>query len=162
MTRRSSFLQLLKRYGLLHADALIETGNHKIDGGESAMRRLLARARRPTAVLASNDLTAIGALRAIYSAKLRVPEDISVIGFDDIDFSQFTQPPLTTIRLSRTKLAEKAFDALSTVIASQSKKGRMYDVETHLIVRSSTGPNPERDASATAPQLQLPDSASRQ
>jgi DNA-binding LacI/PurR family transcriptional regulator len=149
LTRRSSFLQLLKRYGLLHDDALIETGNHKIDGGESAMRRLLTRPNRPTAVLASNDLTAIGALRAIYSAKLRVPEDISVIGFDDIDFSQFTQPPLTTIRLSRTKLAEKAFDALSTVINSESKKGHMYELETHLIVRNSTGPNPEREAAAT-------------
>jgi DNA-binding LacI/PurR family transcriptional regulator len=144
MTRRSSFLQLLKRHRLLRDEKLIETGNHKIDGGEGAMERLLALPQRPTAVLASNDLTAIGALRAIYNAKLRVPEDVSVIGFDDIDFSQFTQPPLTTIRLSRTKLAEKAFDALVTVINSSSKTGRNYDVETHLIVRGSTGPNPER------------------
>src|SRR5262249_36701802 len=150
VTRRTSFLQWLKRYGLLHADSLIETGNHKLDGAQPAMQPLLARRKRPTAVLASNDLTAIGALRAIYSAKLRVPEDVSVIGFDDIDFSQFTQPPLTTIRLSRTKLAEKAFDALATVIASSSKKGRMYELETHLIVRNSTGPNHERATTATS------------
>jgi DNA-binding LacI/PurR family transcriptional regulator len=144
MTRRTSFLKWLGHYGLLRDEKLIEAGNHKIDGGEYAMQRLLALPLRPTAVLASNDLTAIGALRAIYSARLRVPEDISVIGFDDIDFSQYTQPPLTTIRLSRTKLAEKAFDALATVIASHSKKGRNYEVETHLIVRGSTGPNRER------------------
>jgi DNA-binding LacI/PurR family transcriptional regulator len=144
MTRRSAFLQWLKRYGLLRDEKLIETGNHKIDGGELAMQRLLALPHRPTAVLASNDLTAIGALRAIYSAKLRVPEEISVVGFDDIDFSQFTQPPLTTIRLSRAKLAEYAFSALAAVISSSSKKGREYDMETHLKVRGSTGHNPER------------------
>jgi DNA-binding LacI/PurR family transcriptional regulator len=143
MTRRSSFLKWLRRYQLLRDEKLIETGNHKIDGGESAMKRLLGLAQRPTAVLASNDLTAIGALRAIYNARLLVPDDVSVIGFDDIDFSQFTQPPLTTIRLSRAKLAEKAFDALSNVIAGKSKKGREYDLETHLIVRSSTGRNSE-------------------
>ena len=129
---------------MLRDEKLIETGNHKIDGGELAMQRLLALPQRPTAVLASNDLTAIGALRAIYSAKLRVPDEISVVGFDDIDFSQFTQPPLTTVRLSRAKLAEYAFNALATVIASSSKKGREYDMETHLKVRGSTGPNPER------------------
>ena len=145
-TRRSSFLKWLRHYGLLRDEKLIETGNHKIDGGESAMERILSRPQRPTAVLASNDLTAIGALRAIYSAKLLVPDDISVIGFDDIDFSQYTQPPLTTIRLSRATLAEKAFDALTTVISGKSKKGREYGVETHLMVRSSTGPNREHRA----------------
>jgi len=151
LTRRTSFLQWLKRYNLLRNEKMIENGNHKIDGGEQAMQRLLALPQRPTAVLASNDLTAIGALRAIYNAKLRVPEDVSVVGFDDIDFSQFTQPPLTTIRLSRTKLAENAFNALATVIASSSKKGREYEMSTHLVVRGSTGPNHEHlaDSSAT-------------
>jgi DNA-binding LacI/PurR family transcriptional regulator len=146
MTRRSSFLKWLRRYKLLQDEKLIETGNHKIDGGELAMKRLLSLPQRPTAVLASNDLTAIGALRAIYNASLLVPNDISVIGFDDIDFSQFTQPPLTTIRVSRAKLAEKAFGALADVIAGKSKKGREYDLETHLVVRSSTGQNREREA----------------
>jgi DNA-binding LacI/PurR family transcriptional regulator len=146
MTRRSAFLKWLGHYELLRDENLIEAGNHKIDGGESAMQRLLSLPQRPTAVLASNDLTAIGALRAIYNAKLLVPDDISVIGFDDIDFSQYTQPPLTTIRLSRAKLAEKAFDALATVISGESQKGREYDVETHLVVRSSTGRNREHRA----------------
>jgi LacI family transcriptional regulator len=89
-------------------------------------------------VLTSNDLTAIGALRAIHKAKLRVPEDISVVGFDDIDMSEFTQPALTTVRLSRTELAEKALDALVASISGKSQKGREYHVDTHLIVRDST------------------------
>jgi len=62
--------------------------------------------------MTSNDLTAIGALRAIAAAGLDVPRDISVVGFDDIELSQYTHPPLSTIRLSREELGRKAFDAL--------------------------------------------------
>ena len=137
--RRAAFLKWLRHYGLLENKKLIETGNHQIDGGESAMARLLALDKRPTAVLASNDLTAIGALRAIHDAKLQVPEDISVVGFDDIDFSQFTQPALTTVRLSRAELAEKAFDALISSLKGSAMMGREYHVDTSLIVRGSTG-----------------------
>src|SRR6266550_3948909 len=116
--------------------------NIRVDYGKgirAAMERLLALPKRPTAVLASNDLTAIGALRAIYNANLRIPEDISLVGFDDIYLSQFTQPALTTIRLSRTEVAEKAFNALTALINGKSQKGHEYHVETHLIIRSSTG-----------------------
>jgi LacI family transcriptional regulator len=114
-------------------------GNHKIDGGELAMFRLLQRKQRPTAVLTSNDLTAIGALRAIRLAGLRIPEDISVVGFDDIAFGEFNHPPLTTIRLSRAELGQKAFDALFHILHGELKKGKEYTVETHLVVRESTG-----------------------
>jgi len=141
--RRTAFLKWLGHYGSLVDDRLIESGNHKIDGGESAMTRLLTLAKRPSAVLASNDLTAIGALRAIYNAGLRVPDDISVVGYDDIDFSQYTQPALTTVRLSRSELAEKALDALISAIGEKSKMGREFHVETHLVVRNSTGKNKE-------------------
>jgi LacI family transcriptional regulator len=89
--------------------------------------------------MASNDLSAIGALRAVVQAGLKVPEEISIIGFDDIDFCQITQPPLTTIQISRRNLAEKAFDALASIMKGKSKRGRHYSVETHLIIRGSTG-----------------------
>jgi len=94
---------------------------------------------RPTAVLAANDLTAIGALHAALRSGLTVPEDISIIGFDDIEFCQMTQPPLTTIRLSRHDLAEKAFEALSSIIQGKSDSGHEYRIKTNLIVRGSTG-----------------------
>jgi DNA-binding LacI/PurR family transcriptional regulator len=136
--RRTAFLKWLGHYGLLVDDRLNETGNHKIDGGESAMQRILGLGKLPTAILASNDLTAIGALRAIYNAGLHVPEDLSVIGYDDIDFSQYTQPALTTVRLSRAELAQKAMDALVSGLGAKSKMGREFIVETHLIVRAST------------------------
>lgn len=137
--RRAAFLKCLGKHGLLPEKNLIQTGNHKVDGGEAAMKRLLQLAKRPTAILTSNDLTAIGALRAIHKAGLHIPDDISVIGFDDIDLSEFTHPALTTIRLSRKELGEKAFDALATIIRRKSLKGRQYNVETHLIIRESTG-----------------------
>ena len=102
------------------------------------MRRLLAISPRPTALVASNDLTAFGALRAISSAGLRVPQDISVVGFDDIELCQVTQPPLTTIHLSRRELGERAFEALHAILRGSSKTGREYRIHTRLIVRNST------------------------
>jgi DNA-binding LacI/PurR family transcriptional regulator len=146
--RRTAFLGCVQAYGLPRNKSLIQTGNFKIDGGEAAMERLLQLEARPTAVLASNDLSAIGALRAVYRAGLRVPQDLSLIGFDDIDFSRLTQPPLTTIRLSRKDIAEKAFDALNTIISGSTKKGRQYQVETCLIVRDSTAPAPRKPESS--------------
>jgi DNA-binding LacI/PurR family transcriptional regulator len=137
-TRRSSFLECLKQYDLAKEDALIVEGNHKIDGGELAMYRLLQLKRAPTAVLTSNDLTAFGALRAIHNARLRVPDDVSIVGFDDIELSQFAQPPLTTIRLPRTELGRIAFEALFRILRGESQKGAEYRIESHLVVRSST------------------------
>jgi len=139
LARRRAFLKCLKKYDLLHDDGLVQRGNFKLDGGEAAMERLLSLKDRPTAVLAANDLSAIGAMHAAQRMGLKVPDDVSIVGFDDIDFCQLTRPPLTTIRLSRQGIAEKAFDALASIIYGKSKQGRQYKVETHLIIRGSTG-----------------------
>jgi LacI family transcriptional regulator len=138
LVRQAAFLKCLDEYNLLRDEDLLQVGNFKIDGGEAAMKRLLHLEKRPTAVMASNDLTAIGAMRAAVQAGLRVPEDISIIGFDDIDICQITQPPLTTIQISRQNLAEKAFDALASIMKGKSKRGRHYALETRLIIRGST------------------------
>jgi LacI family transcriptional regulator len=118
-------------------EVLIEEGNHRVDGGLEAMRRLLEREPRPTAVIASNDLTAIGAMRAIRQQGLRVPEDISVVGFDDIQMAEFTEPPLTTVRLLRTEVARLACDALLQSIRTHGA-GVEFHMGTALVVRSST------------------------
>jgi LacI family transcriptional regulator len=135
--RRDAFLHCLGRRISEHSD-LVEEGNHKVDGGLTAIARLLQRENPPTAVLASNDLTAIGALRGIRQAGLRIPDDVSVIGFDDIDMAQFTEPPLTTVRLLRSELASVACNALLQSIKG-SMKGAEFGVGTHLIIRESTG-----------------------
>lgn len=135
--RRSAFLQCLGDSGIVEDMQYIEHGDHKVEGGLEAMSRLLQLTPRPTAVLASNDLTAIGALRGIRRASLRVPEDISIIGFDDISLVQFTEPPLTTVRLSRTEIARRSFDALLHSIQGHGN-GNEIVVGTDLVVREST------------------------
>lgn len=135
--RRDAFEKEMERVGL---DAsLIEEGNHQVNSGHDAMARLLARKRRPTAVLASNDMTAIGALGAIHEKSVRVPEEISIAGFDDISLSAFTQPALTTVKLSREEIARLAFRALYN-IRQEGGMGRELTVKPTLVVRGSTGP----------------------
>jgi DNA-binding LacI/PurR family transcriptional regulator len=116
---------------------LIEKGDHRIEGGAIAMKNLLKLPQRPTAVIASNDLTAIGALGAIHEAGLKVPDDMSLIGFDDISFAHLTQPPLTTVILSRTQLAVTAYAALEALLRKEGRHGD-YTIPTHLVLRGST------------------------
>ena len=134
--RRWAFLRSLSRYGIHEDDRLVVEGDHKVEGGLRAMTHLLQlEERRPTAVLASNDLTAIGMIRGIHRAGLRVPGDVSVVGFDDIWLAQFTDPPLTTIRLSRTELGQRAFRALVPDKAAAEAGG---ELATKLIIRETT------------------------
>jgi DNA-binding LacI/PurR family transcriptional regulator len=137
--RRLAFLRSLEGFGIREDDELVVEADHKVAGGLEAMRRLLNSSHPPTAVLASNDLTAIGMLRAVRSAGLVVPRDISIVGFDDIWLAEFTEPPLTTVRLPLKELAEKACSALLADIGP-TKGTRQFgsSVETHLVVRQTT------------------------
>jgi LacI family transcriptional regulator len=149
MTRRSAFLQCLKSRGIIEDERLMPQGDHTVDGGFLAMQELLALDQPPTAVLNSNDLTAMGALRAVRGAGLQVPWDISIIGFDDIHLAEFTEPPLTTVRLPRDELARKAFQALLSDIrgtdeVNETPSEEARRVETRLVVRESSGPVRER------------------
>ena len=76
---------------------LVAEGDHRVEGGYDAMQRILDSGTHPTAVACSNDLTAIGAMEAIYERGLRIPEDISIVGFDDIQLSAYAHPGLTTL-----------------------------------------------------------------
>jgi DNA-binding LacI/PurR family transcriptional regulator len=135
--RCEAYISGLKSCGLSDR-ALIEKGDHRIEGGAMAMRNLLKLPQRPTAVVASNDLSAIGALGVIHNAGLKVPDDISLIGFDDIAFAHWTQPPLTTVILSRTQLAITAFAALEALIRKEDGSQTDYTIPTHLVMRKST------------------------
>ena len=136
--RRAAFLACISNCGIKDRQRIVVEGNHKVEGGDTAMTHMLALPDPPTAVLASNDLTAIGAMRAIHRAKLRVPDDISLVGFDDIELTESTQPPLTTIRLSRRELGEKAFEALYRNLQSRAVGGEEIKLSTSLILRQST------------------------
>ena len=110
-----------------------------MEGGIEAMDRLLKSRHRPTAVMCSNDMTAIGVLHKLYRAGLRVPDDLSVIGFDDIHIAQVTIPPLTTIQMSCFELARAAVTALRAHVEEGGEPKRIYKIPTHLVVRESTG-----------------------
>ena len=114
--------------------------DHTLKGGVGGFQKLQALAPRPTAIVCSNDMTAIGVLRAAYEEGLRVPHDLSVIGLDDIAFAEYTLPPLTTIRLSRSDLARSAFEALRQQAEDPAnpKMQREFLVSTSLVVRAST------------------------
>jgi DNA-binding LacI/PurR family transcriptional regulator len=145
-TRSDAFLASLERKKIKCSEAFIRAANHRFDGGYAAMLDILKLPVRPTAVLASNDLTAIGIMGAVYAAGLRVPEDISVVGFDDIALSSFMAPPLTTIRLSRAEIAEFAFNSLYAASQRGETKGVTHIVRAELVIRQSTAAvRPERE-----------------
>jgi LacI family transcriptional regulator len=137
-TRRQAFLEGMRLHGLRPDRRLIREGTHTAEGGEKAMAALLRLAKRPTAVVASNDWTAIGALHAIHAAGLRVPDDISLVGFDDIPLVSYTTPALTSVRMSASDVGVTAFNALFGLIGGQRLEGDVYQVPTRLVVRQST------------------------
>jgi LacI family transcriptional regulator len=115
-------------------------GNHTMESGIVAMERLIALDELPTAVMCSNDTTAIGALHALYRTTYKVPEDISVVGFDDIHLAEFILPPLTTVQMSCKALAAAAVEALRAGIEQDHHKAAKMEwhVPTKLVVRQST------------------------
>jgi DNA-binding LacI/PurR family transcriptional regulator len=137
--RRDAFDKAMRSNLLkLRSDLMIE-GDHTLEGGMAAMTTLLGRTNRPTAVVCSNDLTAIGVLHCLFEAGKQVPEDLSVIGFDDVHIAQFMLPPLTTVRMSCEEIAHVAFATLRHRIEPGSTRHAARPVETSLIVRQTTG-----------------------
>lgn len=140
-SRKTAFSKSLEESGIKSNPDWIIEGDHTLEGGIAAMEQLLSTKPMPTAVICSNDMTAIGVMHKLYRAGLRVPDDFSVIGFDDIHISEVTTPPLTTIQMSRFELARSAFHALRAHVdkTGASLPRREYDISTDLIVRESTG-----------------------
>jgi LacI family transcriptional regulator len=138
-TRKEAFVSSIKKYVGSVSEPLIIEGDFKIEGGELAMSKILALPDRPTAVLASNDLMAVGAMRKIKEKGLRIPQDISVIGLDDIFMASTVDPPLTTINLPRYEIGETAWRLLLYSIQHKEEMGREETVDTRLVVRGTTG-----------------------
>ena len=138
--RRESFLDAVVKQGLSSREGWIVEGDFKVDGGSVAMAKILSQAELPTAVVTANDLTAIGALRTAHEKGLRIPEDISITGCDDIAMSDIVFPPLTTLRISRKEYARLLFEALRAGTEDLASSGKQYTLPTKLVVRQSTGP----------------------
>jgi DNA-binding LacI/PurR family transcriptional regulator len=148
--RRESFETSMKEIGL--SPDLIVVGDHKMEGGMNALLELNKLNDQPTAVLCSNDMTAIGVLREAYEQNIKIPEDLSVVGFDNIHLAEFTIPPLTTVQMSQHDLAKIAFNALLHEVeyGSASPERHTYELVTSLVLRRSTALAPITKSAATS------------
>jgi len=138
--RQQAFVRSMTEIGLEVNPDLILEGNHTIEGGIAAFGKLLRAASRPSAVLCSNDMTALGVMRKSFEDGISIPKDLSVIGYDDIHLAQFVLPALTTVRMSQAKLARLAFEALRAETQREvpSPTGTEYLLTTELVLREST------------------------
>jgi DNA-binding LacI/PurR family transcriptional regulator len=119
-------------------DGLVATADFNVDGGRQALRELLSHANRPTGVICSSDLMAIGVLKEARAAGMRVPDDLSVVGFDGIDATAWTQPGLTTIEQPVQDIAETAVNALKSLIEEPERPLPNFLFRPQLRVRAST------------------------
>jgi LacI family transcriptional regulator, galactose operon repressor len=137
-SRLAAFTRALEECGIPVAPEFVVEGDHTMEGGIRAAEKLLAPNTRPSAVMCSNDMTALGMLHASYRAGLKIPRDLSVIGFDDIEMARLMIPPLTSVQMSRIDLARAAVTALRAHIEATASE-REYSIGTRLVVRQSTG-----------------------
>jgi DNA-binding LacI/PurR family transcriptional regulator len=149
--RRSAFQKSMGEIGL-DPDLIVE-GDHTMEGGMRALVELIHLRNPPTAVMCSNDVTAIGVMREAHENGIAVPSDLSVVGFDDIRLAQFMIPPLTTVQMSQSELAKIAFRALLTeTVRKTCAPGRTdYPLTTSLVLRRSTALAPERNGRTKSP-----------
>jgi DNA-binding LacI/PurR family transcriptional regulator len=136
ITIKNALLAGLKKHKLepfpvIHSD-------YRVDAGASAVRSILSAPEIPTVIFCGSDLIAMGAMSALEQAGVEIPDDVSVIGIDDIAFASLSRPPLTTIRVPRERLGTIAFQALQKMMNLKRHKGAEYYLETELVVRKST------------------------
>ncbi|MBN1991603.1 MAG: LacI family DNA-binding transcriptional regulator [Anaerolineae bacterium] len=120
-------------------ETLVRYGNYSPESGFEAMTALLQESPLPTAVFVASDVVAFGAMAAIHEHQLEIPDDIAVVGFDDVPLSRFFYPPLTTVRLPAADLGRKAGELLFDLILQEVEPGRRVLLETELVVRDSSG-----------------------
>src|ERR1700733_6187706 len=154
MARKAAFEAAMYEIGLDVPPEMIVEGDHRMEGGMRALVQLAALPQRPTAILCSNDMTAVGVMREAYECGIVIPRDLSLVGFDDIRLSQFTTPPLTTVQMSQTLLAEYAFQALRREVqrASAGPAGSEYELMTTLVLRRSTALAPSEAMTFKSPK----------
>jgi LacI family repressor for deo operon, udp, cdd, tsx, nupC, and nupG len=144
--RRDGFAATLAASGFDPAEASYWQGDFMIESGVRAAHEFLASRKRPTAVYAASDSMAISFMKTIMAAGVHVPNDLSVVGFDGIEFAEFVTPTLTTIQQPRHEIGRKGAQALIEAL-SQGTRPKSVKLDAELIVRDSTAPPPPRLAS---------------
>ena len=135
---KQALLAGLKRKGIRPSP--VTSTDYRIDAGASAVQAILSAPEIPTVIFCGSDLIAMGAMNTLEEAGVKIPEDISIIGIDDISFAFLARPPLTTISVPRERLGIMAFEALDKMLRLKRHMGADYQLETELIIRKSTAP----------------------
>ncbi len=140
--RLEAFTEYVKSHHIEQFAQIIKAPNNDIAGGRAAFLEVLRLEPRPTAVLAADDVIALGAIKAATDSGVKVPQHISVAGFDDIEYSQYTSPSLTTIRQPIEEMSQRSLSIIISLIEKQNISPEMVSnrVTPELIIRESTGP----------------------
>jgi len=138
--REQGYRDALAQAGVPFADSLVRVGGYDAELSALAAHELLTLAHRPTAVFAANDVTAIATIKVALALGLRVPEDVSVVGFDNIPESALSTPPLTTVSQPIRTMGERAVEMLIQLIREQPVERTHLTLATELVVRGSTAP----------------------
>jgi DNA-binding LacI/PurR family transcriptional regulator len=150
--RQEAFERLMKATGRPLRRSWIQIGKGGIDGGYETMKAMLSQSDPPTAVVACDDLTAIGAVSAARDMGIDVPRDVSIVGFDDIHVSRYLPPPLTTVSMPVLGISIKVCELLVEAIRSGGTTGSpVFKIEPELIVRRSTAANTRGDGRGPPP-----------
>jgi DNA-binding LacI/PurR family transcriptional regulator len=137
--RLNAYRRALQRAQLEFDESLVSFGDFSIESGYHAMRKILERRDRPTALFAGNDTIAVGAICALREAGLFVPGDVAIVGFDDLPFAAYSSPRLTTVPTQAVAQGEQAALAAIELLRGQSVGRRNCDLALELIVRESCG-----------------------
>lgn len=135
--RREGYRRALSEAGLAWNAALAALGDGKPEGGEQAMAHLLELRPRPTAVFCYNDMSALGAMRRLRAEGLKIPDDFSVVGFDDLYLSRYLDPPLTTVAQPMRQMGRMAMETLLKIFDGE-RSAHNLRVQGQLIVRGTT------------------------
>ncbi len=132
------FRRAMRDAGIPVDPALVRVGSYRREGAERPAIELLTRPERPTAIFAANDLSALGVMDVAARAGIRVPDDLSVVGFDDVPEAALASPPLTTVRQPIQGMGAAAIELLVDLMAGKEVGGVHVRLPTELVMRGTT------------------------
>lgn len=143
----------LIQVGLDYDATLVEAGDWHPESGEAAAGRLLALQNRPTAIIASNDQMAFGAMKVVQNHGLCIPHDVSVVGYDDIAATEMATPPLSSVRMPMSEMGAKAGEYIIDLLEGRSPEPKYIFFPLEIMLRESVGPAPVSVVSPEIPAL---------
>jgi LacI family transcriptional regulator/LacI family repressor for deo operon, udp, cdd, tsx, nupC, and nupG len=149
LDRQAGYEDALRETGMTVEEGLIVHCAFKQSAGYFAMRQLLELADRPTAVFAASNLLTLGALQAVHECNLAIPDEMAIVGFDEMPWAMSLRPPLTTVAQPAFEVGRTAAELLLARVREPSMPRRQVVLETRLIIRSSCGSQNTNEISAT-------------